>query len=441
MATARAFFDLRANGRAVPWKIAENAGASWSEDLTRLHDDDPTYAHYQVQDLTFHEEQHLVALIYAYKIVRRLYWSDPENLFRNLHGLFAKLLLDLPPSGPLGRRSVVEQVLKREQYGLYDALRERGWGQDQSLLTHARAIFRAIYVGLAMPRQWCKGYQEFLATSEEPVASWRDAQHWLPADLNAQAHLKLKYQTARRARAILVIAHMKLVRAMASRYPKNFTTFMDLVQEGTIGLLRAIDRFKPWYGLRLSTYARHLIRLMIFNHLATHHGPLSVPPKVYARAHGRDFAQQLHQNLDGLGEAELDGDASASRSRAKHKERRINIFLIRTISLLSRPVYLDQDVPSKSGRIGLDLLVDKASEDLLGEIERRMIVHALHEGLAVLSEREREVLFRHYGLGQHEPQTLAEIGNLLNITREGVRQIEERALRKLRQHSALSRFM
>jgi RNA polymerase primary sigma factor len=231
---------------------------------------------------------------------------------------------------------------------------------------------------------------------------------------------RLAVQAARREFAA---ANLRLVFTVARRYRHNgFIGFSDLVQEGNLGLMLAVDRFDPRRGFRFSTYAAWWIKHAITRALSKHGRTVRVPAHVVA-AHSRlrrirDAFQLEHQRLPS--DAELAQLANLSRTNVE----RLGRVLLRC----------ETPAASVGETHGVDAL-DSLSAAVLDPVEAMETdarAEVLRRGLGDLTAMENEILRLRYGFGDDEPLTLREIGELYSLSRERIRQLQNRALAKLR---------
>ncbi len=224
------------------------------------------------------------------------------------------------------------------------------------------------------------------------------------------------------ARQYLAAANLRLVISIAKRYRDRGIGFLDLIQEGNSGLLRAVDRFESQRGLKFSTYATWWIRQGISRAIREHSRTVHVPSqkaekaaKVRATLHTFGHAHGHRPNI------EESAVAMGVSSREAEMLLRIDAPMLS----------LNQPDPNEEGEFS-QLLPCSGSHDPVAEMDHQMLQARISKVVSRLNRQEQEVIRRRFGLGLDDTQTLKEIGTFLGVTRERVRQVEQVALQKIR---------
>lgn len=226
------------------------------------------------------------------------------------------------------------------------------------------------------------------------------------------------------ARAALVKANVRLVINIAKRYRGQGLDFLDLIQEGNVGLLTAVDKFDYTMGNRFSTYATWWIRQSITRAIANHGRTIRIPAN--KGVHIRQIYRAKRDLEQKTGRTPTDEEVAAETGLTPERVRRL--FQI-TTPLLS----LDQPAGTESDN---ELGVFVQDEDALSPTEAvatNILREKIEELLGKLSVKETNILCLRYGLRGNKSHTLKEVGELFDLSRERIRQIEKNALRKLRQ--------
>ncbi len=272
--------------------------------------------------------------------------------------------------------------------------------------------------------------------SPPPVPSRKAAPSEVPSLLNRLTRVALltpeeELELAKRARKgdeeakqKLVEANMRLVMNIAKHYRNALVPFEDLVQEGAIGLMNAVERYDPSRGYRFSTYATHWIRQAIGRAIDNKAKTVRIP------AHVAEQLRRMERERDRLRRETGDEPSIEQLAKAMGVSPK---KILQLQQAAQEPLSLDMLVGEEEDTSLGSLIHDqnvRDPEEVMLEMERRKVLDELLE--TELTDRERQVIIRRLGYGDQEEQVLQEIGEALKISRERVRQIEAQAMRKLK---------
>lgn len=261
---------------------------------------------------------------------------------------------------------------------------------------------------------WVTEYRNILHLTQESPTSLRNRIKYVK-DLFA------KYQEAKRG---LSEGNLRLVVSIAKKYRNRGLSFLDLIQEGNAGLMRAVDKFEYRRGFKFCTYATWWIRQAITRAVADQSRTIRIPVHmVETMSKMRNVSRKLLQEFGR--EPTIEETAEAANSQVDETRR--------ILAMNRFPISLDRPVGNSEDSHFGDLLPDGTAENPAIGATQEMLRNRITAVLKTLSYREREIIKLRYGLGDGYSYTLEEVGHIFKVTRERIRQIEAKAVRKLQQ--------
>lgn len=352
--------------------------------------------------------------------------SEEELLTEIADDDFEAFVEDLETDDELGElASAVDSEIKVSDF---EDIVSVSYSADDPVKMYLRDIGQIDLLTITQESEYARMYQESLMCQDKIDTYKRQGKQLSEDELK---ELTEKIELGEEARKILIESNLRLVVSIAKRYLGRGLPFLDLIQEGNMGLMKAVNKFDPTKGFKFSTYATWWIRQAITRAIADNARTIRIP------VHMVETINKLVRTTRRLTQ-ERRREPTAEEIAA---EMKISVEKVQQIQRIAQePMSFDATVGEDDDSSLGDFIDDKETLNPLEYTQNMIYREEIEKVLQTLTPREEKVIRLRYGLDDNRPRTLEEVGKEFGVTRERIRQIEAKAIRRLRHPSRLKRL-
>jgi len=421
------------------WLSVQLAAAGELEDLTN-----------QVVEEYGQEELHQQLVLVAYKQFLQ-HWEEAARAADAIDVELPNLAMLILEAQNLRQSWKSESPSYLRHY-----LNEGDWSGEAEWTDIAQSVF-ALFTSIYLLPLGLSSQVSAYYTEQSDLPPQEIFEKWVKDDdIALNYNVFMIYHLAEEAKVNLTRANLRLVVSIAKKYMGRGIQFLDLVQEGNVGLLKAVEKFDHTKGFKFSTYATWWIRQAVSRAIADQARTIRIPVHMFETINKitrrqRDLVQKLgHEptveelvlELDDFLSAEEAGNIKTALEEGRKVDPALNrrwkqaASKVRNILRISKdPMSLETPVGHEDSTELGDFIEDESVEEPVAAASKELLREQIGQVLGFLTEREREVLEMRFGLNDGKDHTLEEVGKRFGVTRERIRQIEAKALRKLRHPS------